>query len=154
MKKNNQVYVLLIISFLAVVIFLYYTHRLKITEGQTTLSEVGTKLGKTRQTTGETIPMSSKNINTITSVLEDLENDFDSDIPEIRADIPRRQAEEVRLSQRINALDGRISEFEKNMPDDEEEDDEEEDDEEEDDEEDEKEYTITPAVSIKYGGHK
>jgi hypothetical protein len=148
MKKNNQIYILLIISVLAVVIFLYYTHRLKITEGAETLDDYSAEQADTDPIRGDVIPMSEGNLHTVTSVLEDLENDFDSDVPKIKA-------EEVRLSQRINALDGRISEFEKNMPDDEEYDDEEDDDEEDDDkEENDEEYTITPAVSIKYGGHK
>lgn len=143
MKKNNQVYVLLIISFLAVVVFLYYTHRLKITEGAETLDEYSTEQDNTDPIRGDVIPMSDENLHTITSVLEELEADFDNDVPKIKA-------EDVRLSQRINALDGRISEFEKNIPDEGDEDE----DEEDDDEEDEKEYTITPARSVKYGGHK
>jgi hypothetical protein len=55
--------------------------------------------------TGEYIPMSSKNLHSVSTVVQDLENDFDKSIPIINN-------EGKRLSQRLNALSKRVASIE------------------------------------------
>jgi len=152
MKKINQIYALLIILFLAVVLFLYYTHQVKFLEGldgegeedgmgddvkeedgmgddeigdaasgiglnansytpNIKLRKEGSRgggiLSKTNgEITGEYVPMSSKNQHSITTVLQDLETDFDKAMPEINKN-------DKLLSQRINALQNRVADVER-----------------------------------------
>ena len=132
MKKNKQVYVLLIILFLAVVLFLYCTHRVKFLEGlpgdqsggsdadysilmsDITVKNKGTRGGKMTtdapvEATGEYIPISSLNQHSVSSVVQDLEDDFDAAIPVINDN-------DKILARRINALNKRISEIELSAP--------------------------------------
>jgi len=160
MKKKNQVFILLIVLFLAIVLFLYYTRQLKITEGaennedtvaedtgdtgdedtgdtgdedtgdtvaedtgdEATMSSRSLKKkpensdkyysdgqSKGKIITGEYIPMSSKNLHSVSTVVQDLENDFDKSIPIINR-------EGKRLSQRLNALSNRVATIERLEP--------------------------------------
>jgi hypothetical protein len=95
MKKNNILCFVYPLAFLAVFGAFYYFYLAKVREGQQDMK------------TGEYIPMSSSNGHSVSSVLADLERDFDSTNTE---EIPR-------LSRRINALDERISALERNQND-------------------------------------
>jgi hypothetical protein len=161
MKKKNQVFILFIVLFLAIVLFLYYTRKLKINEGvenkkdtedevyEDTQDEVyedtqdadyedtedadyedtgyegkavDTKDPQTSRSltkspentegqskgniiTGEYMPISSTNPNSVSTVVQDLENDFDKAIPIINN-------EGKSLSRRLNALWKRVARLE------------------------------------------
>ena len=93
MKKNNILSVAYPLIFLAVFGAVYYFYIAKIREGID------------GQITGEYIPMSKSNNHSVSTVLEDLEQDFDA----------ANTKELPKLSRRINALDERISALERNQ---------------------------------------
>jgi hypothetical protein len=163
MKKKNQVFILLIVLFLAIVLFLYYTRQLKITEGVENNEDTGDTVAedtgdtvvedtgdivaedtgdtvtedagdeatmssrslkkkpensdkyysdgqsKGKIITGEYIPMSSKNLHSVSTVVQDLENDFDKAIPIINK-------EGKSLSRRLNALSTRVAAIQRSEP--------------------------------------
>jgi len=116
MKKNSQVRVLLILFLicLAALLFFYYNHPLKFTEGATpnnqkenqyTDNEYASGQKSGGVITGEYIPMSKQNKHSVSTILRDLENDFDREIPIIKT-------QEKKLSETLNALQLRVAKIE------------------------------------------
>jgi hypothetical protein len=162
MKKNNQVYVLLLILLcLAVFVFLYYTHRVKFLEGLGGEDETDevvddgtdevvydgtdevvddgtdevvddeadgvdgadeseTVYESTGKMTGKNIQMSETNSKSVSSVIQDLEKDYDTAIPlienKIETNYTEIKDESKDLSKRINAVDRRLAEFLRSVP--------------------------------------
>lgn len=115
MKRKNQIYLLLILAVLAIVSFLYFTHKVRIAEG---LNPNNTSDDQT----GEEIKMSDSNSNSLTSFVEDLETDhdnleadFNKKIPELKTNIIDSDKEAKSISDRLNAQGRRFARFERQI---------------------------------------